>query len=222
MAFQPPSSRESSEALPPAVVDADHGGVDAEHPTVGDVDLDEHLVKRLVLYAAKLLEHRTWRGNAASGPPGAPSPQDFVNDALLKYLDGKRRRPAGLPLDKFLAQVIRSEISHLADHAESRERHVFLTDGDIVGVGMVPVAAVAGDAYATTDHHLIAEELLRRVRAAHPKDELFVRYATLLLRRECDDSAGVARALDISIAAAGNLRRRLSRFVARLRREGGA
>ena len=221
MAFQRrrPVPRESSDAL----VQEEVGprATDTECPMLDGIDLD-NLAKRLVVYAAMLLDsHRAWRGNAASGPPGAPSAQDFVNEAILKYLDGRRKRPPGLALDKFLAGVIRSDISHLAEHTESREFHVFLTNADVVSVGMFPVAALAGDAYTTTDRRLIAEKLLQRVHAAHPEDDQFIRYATLLLNREFDDSGGLAHALHISIAAAGNLRRRLVRFVARLRREGG-
>ena len=219
-----PDLRQSSEAIPREHACADGRDDAAERPTLEGVDLED-LTKRLVAYAGALLyRRRTWRGNVASGPPGAASAGDFVNDAFAKYLSGTRCRPPGLALDKFLAQVIRSDISHLTEAPENREHYVFLTDADAVGIGMFAVSALADVEYATAEERLIAEEWLRRVRAAFPfpKDEQFVRYVTLLLRREYDDSAGLAKALRVSIAAIGNFRRRLARFVARVRREGGS
>jgi hypothetical protein len=221
MAFEPhrPDSGEVSTPHP-----ADGGSNEREQnpkrPMLEGEDL-ENLIKRLIGYAAALLEHRgrSWRANASSGPPGAVGPEDVVQTAILKYLSGQRQRPSGLALDRFLAQVVRSEISHLADNAENQKKHFFLADG--VGLGLFPVAALAGDAYATSDDRLIAEKILLRVHAAFPEDEQFMQYTRLLLRREYDDSEGLARALGVTVAGAGNLRRRFIRFLARLRREGG-
>src|ERR1051325_4316958 len=63
----------------------------ADRPTWDGIDLTD-LIKLLTLYADELLRRYRWRGNAASGAPGAKTAEDFVQEAFLKYFNGERRR----------------------------------------------------------------------------------------------------------------------------------
>jgi hypothetical protein len=84
----------------------------------------EPLIGRLLIYASHLMRHLTWRGARVHGGgtvPGWYAPEDFVDDAIAKALDGTRVRDHMYypTVELFLQSIIKSDIGHLARSADN-------------------------------------------------------------------------------------------------------
>jgi hypothetical protein len=79
----------------------------------------EDLYPRLLLVASKL-RRLTWRGKHWGPIPGTPTEQDFVQEAILKTMDGTRTWSREISLFQHLAGVILSDINHLATSEENK------------------------------------------------------------------------------------------------------
>jgi DNA-directed RNA polymerase specialized sigma24 family protein len=78
------------------------------------------LYPRLLLFAARKMDHLTWRGKRFGDIPGARTPQDVVHECIVKTIGGERTWDRKYSLFNHLEGAISSEISHLVRSAENR------------------------------------------------------------------------------------------------------
>lgn len=78
------------------------------------------LYPRLLLVAAGMLNRRAWRGKYFGPAPGAPTPHDFVHQAIEETMSGERVWNRDVSLFQHMVGVIRSKISHLSTSQENK------------------------------------------------------------------------------------------------------
>jgi hypothetical protein len=84
-----------------------------------EIDWDD-VYPRLLVVARGKLQRLTWRGRIGGAVPGAPTEQDLAQMAVLKTIDGRRRWKREVSLFQHLADVISSDINHLATSKENQ------------------------------------------------------------------------------------------------------
>jgi len=201
-------------------VEPSHGNIpdferrDDERQLWEGVDLVD-LTKRLFLYADRLLRrHRIWRANASGCPPGGVSANDLVQTAFAKY--PSRLRGDDVTPFMLLAGIIRGEVSQLVDRSENKHSHLRIGEAEAPGV-------ISGEALPDTqsnvEDELIAQDLLRRIRAHFSGDGKLLQYVKLRLTEQYETAHEFARALRVSCDEIYNMNRRLQRFLHAERKE---
>ena len=185
---------------------------DQERPVWEGEDLID-LIDRLLLAAYYLLRrHPSWRGNTAGAAPGALSPQDLVNTAFEKYYT--RTRPDDVDAYTLLKGIMRGEVGHLAEKAENRHDHVFISSTE--GPGVIAPEAIPDRNQLTPEEELIARdganEVLGGIRRRFPDEEDLLAYVDLLATGQYATSHEFSEALGVSRKEIFNYRRRLARF----------
>lgn len=77
------------------------------------LELTQSLWKRLWLYADILVRQHIWHGVLGGLPLHGKSAEDYLQEAVVKTLTGKRKwNPANCPLEQHLRGVLDSDINH--------------------------------------------------------------------------------------------------------------
>lgn len=172
------------------------------------VDWDD-LVPRLLLLAMSRLSRMTWRGQRGSIAPGAKEAEDFVNDAIIKTMDGVRVWSSeACSLFQHLAGIVVSDISHAATAAENRL--TVAEDGWPERPGGWP----PDRADNVPDQEQIAlwrSEQRRLLDHLQDLDPVMGKMAELILTRDIEQTAELCLRLDQSPSEIANLRKRIRR-----------
>ncbi|MCB1276780.1 hypothetical protein [Prosthecobacter sp.] len=76
-------------------------------------ELTQALWKKLLLYADNSIREHIWHGVLGGLPLHGKSAEDYLQDALMKTLTGKRKwKPAACALEQHLRGVLDSDINH--------------------------------------------------------------------------------------------------------------
>ena len=81
----------------------------------------EDLYKRLLLVAAYKLKRLSWRGLRSGAIPGGKTADDFVQDAIVKAIEGRRLwKQHECSLFQHLSGIISGDINHLVMSTENK------------------------------------------------------------------------------------------------------
>ena len=169
----------------------------------------DDLVPRLLLFAAGRLRRLIWRGDRQGVPPGAPTPEDLVHEAIAKTIAGQRLWDrSAATLFQHLAGVVASDLNHLAMRAENQEIRLAVAVGDGTDGGPADLLGGASDPESVSARNSEERALLAFLAA---RDPLLERMARVMLHDELRGTEELARRLDVPAAAVPNLRKRLRR-----------
>jgi DNA-directed RNA polymerase specialized sigma24 family protein len=98
---------------------ASEGPPDREAVAEFERQLNTGILDRLLLHASNRLNALVWLGVWRGAPPAAREPEDFVQEAVAKFLYGRRKWDKKDSLWVFLVQVINSDIYNLVYSKEN-------------------------------------------------------------------------------------------------------
>jgi hypothetical protein len=160
----------------------------------------QDLYPRLLLVAAGRLRRLSWRGTSGA-PPGAPTANDLVQQAILKTVDGTRAWNRDISLYQHLQGVIYSDTNHLAESEENQT--TVPADDNIVNI----------QDYRASPEMLV----LRKIQEENflifieIKDPTLRKLAQLILHGTARSTAELTVALNLSIREVERLKKCLRR-----------
>jgi hypothetical protein len=167
--------------------------------------------RRFVLFAARRIRCRSWRGSFDGRPPGGKEAEDYVSEARELLMSGQRRYTARYSPERCVYATIASLISHDADAAENQIPHDYLTtlardDENDHALGVPAVTALDTPSIEET---IAAREYLEKFKSNFT-DEALRRYLDLLADGYVT-AAEAAAELDLLESDIWNIRKALKR-----------
>jgi hypothetical protein len=183
----------------------------------------EEIIKRLSAFVVVVINSTEWRGVPGGQVPGGLEPQDIVQQAIQKVLDGVRQwDPDRISLLRCLVGVVSSDINNLARSAENRNsKRAYSRDEDessITGgidISQIPADYSPGDVENSLIYSEYAKET-EEILAEFTDDQLAYDVVQLILSDDVYRPGALAEILGIEVGDIYNVKKRIKNKLARL------